>query len=266
MECCEPRSIHVNDKFVIVPCGKCLACLSNKRNDWTFRLTEEHKVATSAYFVTLTYDWKHLPDDHNLCKRDVQLFLKRLRKRDGANRIRYYAVGEYGSKGGRPHYHILLFNTDERTIRASWELGIVHIGRVTLASIAYCTKYIVQPDVCPPFKQTRPFALMSRAYGIGANYLSDDMVAWHRSGDKNYSIVNGAKVRLPRFYREKIWYRDLDKSRVSLKSKRFALNQKYLQEKELRAMFGEEWKTKAKEMRNALLSRIKEKVAYTQTL
>lgn len=265
MECVNPRSIYVRDKHVIVPCGKCIACLSNKRNDWTFRLTEEHKVSKSALFVTLTYDWKHCPTDGSVNKRDPQLFLKRLRKRDGTNRIRYYLTAEYGTKGGRPHYHVLLFNCNERDVRASWTLGIVHVGTVTLASVAYVTKYIVQPDSLPSTKQTRPFALMSRAYGIGAHYLSDDMVSWHRSGDKNYTIVNGNKVRLPRYYRDKIWYRDLDKSRVSLQSKRFALDQKYKQEKELKSIFGEEWQTKYKEMRNAVLLRIKSKVAFTQT-
>lgn len=265
MECTDPKPIHVRDKFILVPCNRCLACLSNKRNDWTFRLTQEHKASKSALFVTLTYDWRHCPRDGSLNKRDVQLFLKRLRKRDGTNQIRYYLTGEYGSKGGRPHYHVLLFNANERDVRASWELGIVHVGTVTLASVAYCTKYIVQPDTLPSNKLTRPFALMSRAYGIGGHYLSDNMVAWHRSGDKNYSVVNGTKVRLPRYYREKIWYSDLDKSRVSLKSKRFALTRRRAEKDELIKQFGNEWKTKQKEMRNAVLARVKNKVAFTQT-
>lgn len=264
MECVEPRNLHVNDKFIIVPCGRCLACLSNKRNDWTFRLTEEYKASKSAVFVTLTYDRKHLPADHSVNRRDPQLFMKRLRKRDGTNGIRFYLTAEYGTQGGRPHYHALLFNCNEGDIRSAWQLGSVHIGTVTLASVAYCTKYIVQPESSPP-NQTRPFALMSRAYGIGAHYLSDDMVTWHRSGDKNYSIVNGAKVRLPRYYRQKIWITDLQRDRVSLKSKRFALDQKRKEKDELQRMFGPEWKTKSKEMRNAVLSRIKEKVSYTQT-
>lgn len=265
MICGNLRSICVANKFITVPCGKCLACLSRKRNDWTFRLTEEYKASQSALFVTLTYDRKHMPHDGGLVKRDVQLFMKRLRKRDGTNKIRYYAVGEYGTKGGRPHYHILLFNSNEGDVRASWELGIVHVGSVTLASVAYCTKYIVQPGSYPTNLQ-RPFALMSRGYGIGGHYLSDETVAWHRSGDKNYTFVNDQKVNLPRFYREKIWWSHLDKSRVAIKSKRFAFDQRYKEKTELRKMFGEEWKVKATEMRNAVLQQIKVKVAYTQTL
>ena len=48
-----------------------------------------------------------------LRKTDLQLFFKRLRyyvsKQCPSEKVRYFAVGEYGPVHFRPHYHILLF-------------------------------------------------------------------------------------------------------------------------------------------------------------
>lgn len=258
------------EKPMLVPCGKCLACLSNKRNDWSFRLEQEYKYSKGAHFVTLTYDQKHYPSDGCLDKRHVQLYLKRLRKRDGTNSIRYYAVGEYGSKSGRAHYHILLFNADEKNIRLAWcdskgaPIGIVHVGTVTSASVAYVTKYIIQkPEHLEG--RTKPFSLMSRKYGIGGKYLTDEMVNWHREGDKNYCIREGQKIRLPRFYREKVWYKPVDRERIASASLTQSLDAAIKEEKILRKKFGERWREKQAEMRLAVIQRIRKKVAYSQS-
>jgi hypothetical protein len=156
-----------------------------------------------------------------LNKRDLQLFLKRLRKKDETERIRYYAVGEYGEKTGRPHYHIILFNSCEKDVRTSWvdsrgsAIGIVHIGNVGSASIAYCTKYVIQKGEYPGGVE-KPFATMSRRYGIGGLYLNDAQVLWHRENRANYSLRAGnVKGRLPRFYRDKIWYPGRGREEVS---------------------------------------------------
>lgn len=50
-----------------------------------------------------------------LRKRDVQLFLKRLRKyldKYEGQKIRYFVTGEYGPESFRPHFHILLYVYD----------------------------------------------------------------------------------------------------------------------------------------------------------
>ena len=81
-----------------------------------------------ASFVTLTYDEAHIPANHQLCKRDAQLFIKRLRYYLGKRRIRYYLCGEYGERFGRPHYHAILFNVhpelDAQSICRAWS-GLV---------------------------------------------------------------------------------------------------------------------------------------------
>lgn len=315
----------------MLPCGKCLVCLQSKRNDWAFRLSEEHKAAKyGALFVTLTYSNQNIPEYGSLEKSDLQKFFKRLRKRS-TDKIRYYAVGEYGSQYLRPHYHAIVFNSNEADIRASWELGYVHVGSVTAASVAYVLKYIVQPDVAPAGqifdavtetwrpKFQKPFAVMSRAYGIGAAYLTDEMVTWHKSGGKNYALVQGTdtKIRLPRYYKELVWpkrylpYKTEKRQEVNSKGKLVTVNRYltvvkaqgnnqhkkmviperiplssveyterekvfnlsgYNGRKAIRAErqwfwrnYGKDGNAKFKEHRNALLARIKTKVAFTQT-
>lgn len=267
---------------ILVPCGKCIPCLSNKRQDWVFRLQQENKVSQSSLFVTLTYHPKYCPD--GLVKKHLQLFMKRLRKRDVNQRLRYFAVGEYGTKRKRPHYHILLFNcSDEKYIRQAWcnkkgePFGIVHVGKVTPASIAYCTKYIIQPEQKDTTQQ-KPFTLMSRRYGLGANYLTDEMVNWHVTGRRNFAMVYGQKVRLPRYYRDKIWpllktgdpdvirWWNQERERVSHQAKWIATKAMRKELRYFRKKYGRDAKRKRLEFRNAHLLRIKQKVSYTENL
>ena len=59
----------------------------------------------------------------SLVKRDLQLFVKKLRKsqdKDGLAKVKYYAVGEYGENYGRPHYHAALFGEDFSDDRYVW--------------------------------------------------------------------------------------------------------------------------------------------------
>lgn len=273
MQCSDPKVLWVDNKDdddssrqVTVPCGKCLVCLSKKRQDWAFRLQQEYRHSKSAHFVTLTYNRQSLKlANYELKKRDLQNYFKRLRKLC-PSKIRYYAVGEYGTRTGRPHYHAIIFNCDEESIRKAWSLennplGIVHVGTVTQASIAYCLKYVVQP-----FEQSKkPFAVMSRGYGLGAKYLTDEMVQWHRSNMANYAYDFNVQVRLPRFYKEKIFYGDL-KEKVAMESKWSSIKSK---REELRVYVKKYGVDKAKDImageRKALLQRIKIKVQFSQT-
>lgn len=259
------------EKPIQVPCGKCVACLINKRWDWTFRLQEEHKVSRSSHFVTLTYDAKHLRTNYSLCKRDLQLYIKRLRKRDETTRIRYYAVGEYGSKSGRPHYHLLLFNSVEQDIRSAWVdsrgvgIGIVHVGKVLPASIAYVTKYMIQKENYPDGME-KPFATMSRRYGIGGHYLSDDMVSWHRADDRNYTVRPGnIKGRLPRFYKDKIWYKPADRERISAKALTLTLANQEKERSYYKEHCGERWEAVLNNCRTLMYNRVKKKLEFSQT-
>ena len=93
----------LDKKLLLIPCGKCEACVQNKALEWTARLMKEAEEWKYTYFVTLTYDDNHVKD---LNKRDLQLFLKRFRKKTGFE-MKYYITGEYGEMTFRPHYHAI---------------------------------------------------------------------------------------------------------------------------------------------------------------
>lgn len=232
-ECIKPVVFHdANGKEQIGICGKCENCRKKRVSEWSFRLMQHEKKCDTAYFITLTYDTTTVPITDRgfmgLNKRDLQLFFKRLRKaqesyikrqlssmgRSGSNGmefkpIKYYAVGEYGGRTRRPHYHIILFNAVLELIQPAWSLGNVHYGEVTGASIGYTLKYIVKPSQVPMHKnddRSKEFSLMSK--GLGADYLTKAMIQWHRSDLENrmYVVVNGdQKVSMPRYYKSKIY-------------------------------------------------------------
>lgn len=223
MGCISPIALRLSKAVQFVPCGKCNFCLASKRADWTFRLSQELKVCQSANFLTLTYDDENLPWTDNgpsLCKRDMQLFMYRLRK---ANRkvspfgLRYYSVGEYGTHTVRPHYHSIMFNLSggiTQKLSDIWQKGFVQVGDVTEASIHYVTKYVINRVGDFEGRQA-PFSLISnRSGGLGMNYLEANR-RWHK-GDvlKNYVMHNGFKIRLPRILKDKI-FSPLEKERLA---------------------------------------------------
>ncbi|MCE3047900.1 hypothetical protein LW137_00305 [Helicobacter sp. faydin-H23] len=90
---------------------------------------------SSSIFVTLTYSNEFLPSPPSVSKRELQLFLKRLRKALGDKKIRYYACGEYGDTFLRPHYHLIIFgmgNTSEevKLIEKIWNKGLIYVRNV----------------------------------------------------------------------------------------------------------------------------------------
>lgn len=220
-ECMTPYITKARNKMgtIPVPCGKCPACCKRRASAWSIRLKEERKRSSSAYFITLTYSNYHVPITESgfmsLDKRDVQLFFMRLRKVNAPG-IKYYCVGEYGSKTLRPHYHIILFNADVKTIQSAWNLGQVHYGQVEGASIGYTLKYISKPRQIPAFEnddRAREFALMSK--GLGDNYINR-MVHWHHADLDNRMYVpleGGKKACMPRYYKEKM-YVDSERKRI----------------------------------------------------
>lgn len=207
--------------FVDVPCGKCVICLSNRKRDWVFRLSEEYRHCSSSYFIGLSYDDENLPlnrfgigvlnPDH------LQLYMKRLRKHfKNDKRIRFFAVGEYGSKTLRPHYHLLLFNIPPcdayKEFPKLWPYGHTEIGYVCDQSINYVCKYVLAgaaiPDVIEDFKAYEvplPFMRCSRRPAIGFCYLSESNVRYHRDRFSLMTVQNGYYTCLPRYYRPKIF-------------------------------------------------------------
>ncbi len=212
-----------------VPCGKCVECLQDRREMWSLRIAEEWKDHTDSAFITLTYDnenityGEHLP---TLVKSDLQNWFKRLRDRIKPIKVRYYAVGEYGTKTLRPHYHVILFGLPLKLIKdgileQTWKHGHVHYGTLTRASIHYATKYHVNRynDV----EGSEPsFTLMSRNPGIGARYLKKMEKIHDGNLERAYYQDGNYKKRLPRYYRDKLYTED-EREHINNMSKRVSI-------------------------------------------
>lgn len=241
-----------------VGCGRCPICRKRKVDEWAFRLCQEEKRSLNAWFVTLTYDEKSVPISDNkfmtllkkevtqkylydysvepkrryrnpdfdskYIKRDLPSFFKRLRKTQ-AMKIKYYAVGEYGSQTKRPHYHMILYNIEtpmfsigkddrgnmkyrSRVIEKCWPFGTVDIGGLTSDSAAYCAKYVSKPRRIPEHKRddrVKEFSIMSK--GLGDNYISDAIFKYHQEDlSRNYLTLPGGYMKaLPRYYRVRLY-------------------------------------------------------------
>lgn len=75
----------------------------------------------------LTYDEKHLPMDAPAAQREMQNFIrrvKRYREKNGLPELKYVAVTETGEKGGRLHHHLVMSGGVDITILAElWGRG-----------------------------------------------------------------------------------------------------------------------------------------------
>jgi len=154
-----------------------------------------------------------------LVKKDWQNFMKRLRKTQ-KEKIKYYAVGEYGTKNNRPHYHAIIYNLrDVEALAKSWQaiepysgkksqIGSIYIGTVTGNSIAYTAKYIDKPKRIPLHKnddRLREFSVMSK--NLGKNYLTPSIIKYHKADlSRMYvTMLSGRKIAMPKYYRDKIF-------------------------------------------------------------
>lgn len=108
--------------LIKVPCGKCLGCRLAYSRRWAVRSYHEAKMHDNFKnnaFVTLTFNDDMLykrTNPKSVNKLEFSQFIKRLRERIrvkyGHSDVRFFACGEYGSKRGRPHYHMILYNFD----------------------------------------------------------------------------------------------------------------------------------------------------------
>jgi hypothetical protein len=153
----------------------------------------------------------------NLDKKHFQDFMKRLRKRS-LIKLKYYACGEYGGASLRPHYHAIMFNSNPEDIMASWTFGQHYFGDVSGASIGYVLKYMSKKGRIPLHAnddRLPEFSLMSK--GLGANYMTDQMVKWHKNDliERMHLVLkDGRKIAMPRYYKDKI-YTDTERERIA---------------------------------------------------
>lgn len=224
--------IEVKGERLHVACGKCNFCLQNRRNEWAFRLKWEFKRSQTASFFTFTYDNEHVPlmehegktymtlnrshlkRLHKSLKQAQDIYFQSLPIKDRKElrkkyRIKYYSVGEYGSRHNRPHYHSIIFNLHPEVFRKLavgyiWKYGDIHRGDVTDASVQYTVKYVIESrqEYWAEDPRVKPFSMMSN--GLGDNYLASRK-KWHIDGMRGYCQDGEVKVRMPRYYKDRIF-------------------------------------------------------------
>lgn len=197
----------VSSQGIVHPCGQCLFCRINRKREWISRLLLEAASHNNNQFWTLTYENDQLPtslppgepkwhpgqggvqglssraelgavlsQNGSLFKPDLQGFFKRFRRNYGD--LRYYAVGEYGTRLGRPHYHVLAFGVqiDVENLKECWGHGHVHIGDVESASINYCVEYALKKEKSKELVDLRrqpEFSVMSTVPAIGSYAIGE---------------------------------------------------------------------------------------------
>ena len=237
------------EEFIEIPCGKCIGCRLQQSREWATRIMLESQDHDENWFVTLTYDDVHIPeipfaksidDDtgevldtgvlQTLCKRDLQLFNKRLRKHFSDDKIRFFACGEYGEKTARPHYHVIFFGLHindlqffkmsrlgdkyyiSDTLTRLWGKGHVLLAQVTWESAAYVARYVTKKFTGDKAKYwyddiglTAPFTVMSRRPGIASNYFDNNSADLLKFDGGVISTKKGAKIYPnPRYFKRKL--------------------------------------------------------------
>ena len=134
----------------LVPCRNCEACKRKRLRQWTGRINAEAATGSRVDFITLTYADREDGHEKALHYKDVQLFFKVLRK--AGHSFKYVVVGEYGSKRGRAHWHVvMIWHSKPPTVkmgeRINWEYwphGFTQIEapRSIQGTAAYVMKYL----------------------------------------------------------------------------------------------------------------------------
>ena len=202
---------------VQIKCGQCVNCRLQHAAQSAIRCLHEARSHEVNTFVTLTYSDENLPSDGGLDHSHFQLFLKRLRDRSDF-KFKMVMCGEYGEKSARPHYHALLFGcdfSDRRFYRKTklghnldtsqfledcWKLGFCTVGDVTYESCRYVTGYVMKKQTgeksADYYMGRRPDYIVW-GNGIGKLHFEKYGSAYY---DNDFVIVDGKKMRIPRYY------------------------------------------------------------------
>lgn len=234
MKCAYPQERKETRKGTVFkeyyPCGQCLPCRITYRQVWTFRLLLEARVHRFNYFVTLTYNDDHYPDDGCVSRDELSRYVKRLRYFCDPFELRYFGVGEYGSKTCRAHYHLVVFSDSEIPVtrkgrevnsafHRAWLLdgsprGFVYVvpffgtkdaTRITRYIAGYVVKKMTSEKSVlrqTGTSVTPEFSLCSRRPGIGLNSINIDMLS-SRLRSLNVDVEAAYKGMLR--YNGKLW-------------------------------------------------------------
>nr|DAT91761.1 MAG TPA: Replication associated protein [Microviridae sp.] len=106
-----------------------------------------------------------------ICNRDLDLFLKRLRSYYPDEKLRYYAVSEYGPTSFRPHWHLLLFSNSERfsqtvleNVSKAWSYGRCDASLSRGFAAPYVASYVNSFVALPDFYTQMPKVVQPKSF------------------------------------------------------------------------------------------------------
>lgn len=275
MLCTNPREIRTTfhplkkglTTYMLVPCGICMACRINRATMWSDILLHELTQWQEACFITLTYNDKHLPITtnvigkpekykHTLCKRDMTLFIKRLRRFLEPKKIKLLYAGEYGEESLRPHYHAIIFGLPPSSktklfIYKIWgkcEWQSLDVSVCIPQTISYVTGYVLKKvmgkcekseygNAQPPF--------MHASQKLGEVWLEKNFERLEREG---FIHIFNSKHPIPRKYRKKFDIKTPPKSTEEI----LKMNLKQKLKPSMQRKINVETKTAMKRQRNTI--------------
>lgn len=202
-----------NSNGVEIPCGQCRLCRASRLEDLIGRALAEQRISSRTMSVTLTYAGDG-PSSAALVYSDVQKFIKRLRKEYS---VRYFAVGEHGSRKARAHWHCILFfrgvapdlRVDSRQMWRFWPHGFVYPQHPDYQGFRYALKYVLKHQTELASRSFR----MSKYPPIGSEFflryaedLARDGLALH-SPEYSFSDVTALDRREGRHRPRLFWLR-----------------------------------------------------------
>lgn len=218
------RPQHTTYTEMQLPCGYCILCREEQSRQWAVRIHHETQCHQANCFVTLTYRDECLPEYGSLNYSHLHLWWRKMRRRFPG--VRKYAVGEYGDKSDRPHYHVCVFGEaflENRIVMREqphllwtsplanelWGLGNVMVGDLNYQTAQYTAGYMakklvkgkqyvrVDEQTGELIPLVQPRAFMSKHPAIGGTWLE-------RYGDQVYAhdrvVIAGRPQKPPRFY------------------------------------------------------------------
>lgn len=225
-----------NGTFINLPCGKCDGCKLDYSRNWATRAINEayfYNYYRNCAFLSLTFNEDTLRRTnlgYSVDKAFFKSWVKRLRYavKDKFNvEFRHLSCGEYGSKRGRPHYHMLIFGFDfpdkyvfkrqhkygkvityyrSPFLESLWHLphsdkqaGYCVIGSVNYETCAYVSRYVLKKQHKSTYGDKQPeFLSVSRMPGLGSIYCTTYLDTLFSNG---YILLpSGHKTPIPRYY------------------------------------------------------------------
>lgn len=227
-----PEPKDERQRYIRIRCGWCKECRKEIANEWKARLYEELKgEKKKAYFVTFSISADYIAkleknlhekkirgiegedtDVNILAAYAVRMFTERWRKKY-KRAPKHWLTTELGHKNSeRIHLHGIIFNNTDKgyaevreDIIEKWKYGNVFIGhKVDNKTINYITKYITKTDKIHKGYKQKIFS----SKGMGAQYPDKNRQLHSFNHDQTityYTDSRGTKMKLPAYWKKKLW-------------------------------------------------------------